>query len=297
MAAAGGREDISEGRFLSDEQRRHFQEEGYLLLPDWWSQQASDLEIRGQVQRVVQEMDLDEARTIFSTDETKHAEDAYFLGSGDKIRFFWEPGAFDSKGEFVHDRFKSINKIGHALHDLDPVFKKFSYEKRVGQVSRDLGLSVPLAVQSMYIFKQPRIGGAVTPHQDGAFLYTEPQSVVGYWWALEDCMLSNGCLWAVPRSHTRVVRRRFKRSATGEGCEFEPAEGEAFDIEGAVPLEVKAGTLVLLHHSLVHYSKANTSDKSRHAYSIHVVEGKDGYKYPEDNWLQRPGDAPFHELP
>lgn len=61
--------------------------------------------------------------------------------------------------------------------------------------------------------------------------------------------------------------------------------------------QVKAGTLVLLHHSLVHYSKGNTSDKSRHAYSIHVVEGKDGYKYPEDNWLQRPGDAPFHELP
>lgn len=40
------------------------------------------------------------------------------------------------------------------------------------QVSRDLGLSTPLAVQSMYIFKQPRIGGEVTPHQDGAFLYT-----------------------------------------------------------------------------------------------------------------------------
>ena len=28
-----------------------------------------------------------------------------------KIRFFWEPGAFDAKGEFVHDRFKSINKV------------------------------------------------------------------------------------------------------------------------------------------------------------------------------------------
>lgn len=40
------------------------------------------------------------------------------------------------------------------------------------QVSRDLGLSTPLAVQSMYIFKQPKIGGEVTPHQDGAFLYT-----------------------------------------------------------------------------------------------------------------------------
>lgn len=38
--------------------------------------------------------------------------------------------------------------------------------------------------------------------------------MVGYWWALEDCTLSNGCLWAVPGSHSRVVKRRFKRSPT-----------------------------------------------------------------------------------
>lgn len=60
--------------------------------------------------------------------------------------------------------------------------------------------------------------------------------------------------------------------------------------------QIKAGTLVLLHHSLVHYSEANTSEKSRHAYSIHVVEGKEGCRYPGDNWLQRPADAPFQRL-
>ncbi|CAM9104691.1 unnamed protein product [Ascophyllum nodosum] len=281
---------------------KHFHEEGYLLLKDWWSSQASYTrtecgEIRERVQEIVCKMDLDEARTTFSTDESKHAEDKYFLGSGDKIRFFWETGAFDAKGEFVNDRLKCINKIGHALHDLDPVLKRYSYDQRVGQVARDLGLCNPLAVQSMYIFKQPQIGGEVKPHQDGAFLYTEPQSVLGYWWALEDCTLSNGCLWAVPRSHSRVVSRRFKRSPHGEGCEFDPPEAHAFDLDGAVPLEVKAGTLVLLHHSLVHYSEANHSSSSRHAYSIHVVEGKDGYRYPSDNWLQRPEDAPFQQLP
>lgn len=65
----------------------------------------------------------------------------------------------------------------------------------------------------------------------------------------------------------------------------------------AITLKVKAGTLVLLHHSLVHYSNANSSEKSRHAYSIHVVEGEEGYRYPSDNWLQRPKDAPFQKLP
>ena len=70
--------------------------------------------------------------------------------------------------------------------------------------------------------------------------------------------------------------------------EFSPKEPVVWSLEGAVPLLIPAGSLVLLHSSLVHYSNANTSPNPRHAYSIHVVEGKDGVLYPDDNWLQRP---------
>ena len=75
----------------------------------------------------------------------------------------------------------------------------------------------------------------------------------------------------------------------------ENSNGAEFDLTGAVPLEVKAGTLVLLHHALVHYSAPNTSSKSRHAYSVHVIEGADGTTYLPDNWLQR--ESPFNPLP
>ena len=64
---------------------------------------------------------------------------------------------------------------------------------------------VRLAVQ------QPRIGGEVRPHQDSTFLRTEPPSVVGLWWALEDSTRQNGCLWALPGIHTQGVARRFIR--------------------------------------------------------------------------------------
>eukprot|EP00638_Chattonella_subsalsa_P003970 CAMPEP_0117734680 /NCGR_PEP_ID=MMETSP0947-20121206/833_1 /TAXON_ID=44440 /ORGANISM="Chattonella subsalsa, Strain CCMP2191" /LENGTH=246 /DNA_ID=CAMNT_0005549535 /DNA_START=190 /DNA_END=930 /DNA_ORIENTATION=+ len=240
---------------------------------------------------------IEESRTIFTTNEQTRFGNDYFLESGDKIRFFWEEDAFDSKGEFKQAKEDSINKIGHALHDLDEVFRQASYEKRIGAIARDLGMSKPLAVQSMYIFKQPRIGGKVGAHQDGAFLYTEPQSVLGYWWPLEDTTLTNGCLWAVPGSHlTTPVSRRFKRDGKG-GTTFEPPEQEKeFDLTGAVPLELPKGSLVLLHGALVHYSLENKSNQSRHAYSIHVVEGKEGYTYPQDNWLQRPKDNPFSVL-
>jgi len=54
---------------------------------------------------------------------------------------------------------------------------------------------------------------------------------------------------------------------------------------------------VLLHHALVHYSLENASAASRHAYSVHVVEGGEGTVYPKDNWLQRAPELPFQTLP
>lgn len=117
-----------------------------------------------------------------------------------------------------------------------------------------------------------------------------------FWWPLEDCTKENGCLWAVPGSHRTPVKRRFKRKADGSGTYFDPPEPEEFCTDGAVPLEIPAGSLVLINNSVVHFSEANTSERSRHAYSIHVVEGGAGYDYPADNWLQRLDGTPFPSL-
>ena len=78
----------------------------------------------------------------------------------------------------------------------------------------------------------------------------------------------------------------FKRNAAGTSTLFEPATEEPFDLTGAIPLEVPAGTMVVLDAANVHFSKANSSAVSRHAYTLHVVEGGKGVQYPKDNWLQ-----------
>ena len=57
-----------------------------------------------------------------------------------------------------------------------------------------------------------------------------------------------------------------------------------------VPLEAAAGTMVVLHGLLPHRSGANTSPRSRHAYSVHVVERS--ATYPAENWLQRSPSDP-----
>jgi len=149
----------------------------------------------------------------------------------------------------------------------------------------------------MFIFKQPVIGGKVGAHQDGAFLYTEPQSCIGFWWPLHDCNIQNGCLWAVPGSHKLGVHRRFRRkSPPDSGTEFVPKEEISWDLSTAVPLLTPRGSLVVLHSAVVHYSGENSSPSARHAYSIHVVDNKEGVVYPEDNWLQRPESHPFQTI-
>src|SRR5438552_19196298 len=137
--------------------------------------------LRAHAEELVRDFDPTGVVSIFSTHEQTRTSDDYFLESGDKIRFFFEENAFLPDGTLRQSKERSINKIGHALHDLDPVFNRFSRTPAIKRLVSDLGIVEPLPLQSMYIFKQPPIGGEVTFHQDATFLYTEPLQMVGMW--------------------------------------------------------------------------------------------------------------------
>ena len=272
---------------LTAAQVQRFHDEGFLVLPDFVSTEKC-LELREQAMVLAEGLvPSPEEATIFTADtEAKHAADRYFLESGDKIRCFFEKDAFDSKGVLKADAHLSLNKLGHAMHDLDPVFSEFSRTPKLAAVARQVGLSDPKLLQSMYIFKQPRIGGEVNCHTDHTFLWTEPQTVIGFWFAIDDATTENGCMWALPGGHRIPVKSRSRLNDDRTATVTDVFDPTPYPTDGLVPLEAPRGTLVLLHGTLPHLSGPNTSDKPRHAYTIHTIDGT--AEYPADNWLQRP---------
>ncbi|XP_038600462.1 phytanoyl-CoA dioxygenase domain-containing protein 1 [Tachyglossus aculeatus] len=286
---------------LSPAQVHKFQEDGFLVLEGVFCPEECD-RLRARISEMVAGMEVpNHCRTEFSTDEEEQlraeGSSEYFLTSGDKIRFFFEKDVFDKDGNFKVPQDKSINKIGHALHAHDPIFKKITHSPKVQEMVRSLGFEEPVVVQSMYIFKQPKVGGEVMPHQDATFLYTEPLGrVMGVWIALEDATPENGCLFFIPGSHKSGISRRMVRAPPGS-VPFTSFIGSepVYQDSSFIAAPIRKGGLVLIHGEVVHKSELNRSLNSRHAYTFHLMESK-GTSWSQDNWLQPTPELPFPAL-
>jgi len=253
--------------------------------------------------------------TLFTTDESqldRQAKSSYFLGSAKEIRFFEEKNR------------QALNKVGHALHIHDSVFATYTNSKKVQNLAYELGYNDPVVPQSMYIFKSALSGGAVTSHQDATFLRTFPrQTVAGFWLALDDATIDNGCLWIRNASHREPTRRFFIRQKSPNNevqmkftTNFSNTQYESFYLDdrwvsvsnrlphdhvpwegsdltaqqashyGFFPVPVKAGDLIVFAGTLDHLSLPNSSPHDRHTFQLHIIEGEANYFWCDSNWLQ-----------
>lgn len=104
---------------VTQQQIQKFHKDGFLVLEQFFSAEECD-SMRSQIQRIVAEMEVPpHCRTAFSTREEEQLQQQgssdYFLTSGDKIRFFFEKGVLDEKGNFLIPKEESVSKIGHGM--------------------------------------------------------------------------------------------------------------------------------------------------------------------------------------
>lgn len=268
-----------------------FQENGFVVLPN--AIESGDLAtLAAAAEQIVREFDVTQHQSVFSTLHEDRDRDQYFIDSAQAVHCFLEEGAVGADGQLNRPKEKAINKIGHAMHDLVPDFTDFCRLPVFGESLKALGMKRPQLWQTMYIFKQPRIGGEVRWHQDASYLIADEPGVIGCWIAIENADKSNGCLWVQPGGHRSPLREIYEvlpGSPTGVLRKLDstpwPDESEA------LALEVPAGSVILFSDHMPHYSSQNLSDRSRQAFTLHMTDA--GTHWSNRNWLQRPNLEPF----
>ena len=292
----GTRLSLATNMALTNKQVEMFHRDGYVVVKDFLSQSECDI-LLGRTHDIIADADLDQHPTItFNTRDNLQSKTDYFINSGDKIRFFFEEGAIDGEGKPKVPIEKSLNKIGHALHILEPEFKKVTCSEKIQELAKSLDVKKPAVVQSMVIFKQPNFGGAVNPHQDSSFLFTSPMRLYGVWIALEDADIENGCLWFAPGTHMAGITRRMLRTEKDGRVEmtFEGEEPKT-DPEKFVPVPVKKGGMVVIHGEVVHKSAENKSSRSRNIFTFHFYDAGTS-EWSKGNWLQPTEHVPFPHM-
>jgi len=217
---------------------RFFDRHGFVFLPGF----ADGDEVRSMKESMADLVEREwkpssRPTEVFRTDGGQidaQGRSDYFLDSASRCHFFAEKDAIRGNGELKEEyetnKLAALNKAGHGMHAAPGPFRTYTKSAKVSKLLRELGWTDPVAPQSMYIFKQARIGGEVTSHQDSTFLHTTPrQTCIGLWLALDDATMENGCLWIRPGSHREAVRRQFVRNPEhfGESLDYDGEGGDA----------------------------------------------------------------------
>ncbi len=147
----------------------------------------------------------------------------------------------------------------YSVYSLDIAYRKRIYDELNNVLSPIYNQLFDnyKSVLNSFIVKVHGEQSEFTLHQDSTGLDEFQYSPLSVWIPLQDTNLNNGCLCVVPKSHRIKVPYR--------GISF---AGPFQNIESTVrqflmPIEMKAGEILLFDNRLLHYSPKNSAKENR----------------------------------
>lgn len=189
---------------LSPEQLEAFHRDGCLVIANWWDADTVS-RLRAEAERVRDTVPLPPRTAApFTTgaEQGRGTRADHFLSTGECIGALLEESAYEGgvpKALSDAELRKQINKVGHRLHDLNPVFREVSLgDARIAAICGALGYNRAVVPQSMVIYKAPGVGGAVGAHVDGGacggvFSPLWSRRVVLLVWGGHRCFIAPDC--------------------------------------------------------------------------------------------------------
>ena len=239
-------ETVARTRTLTAEERRTYDELGYVIVPDVFP--ADELE----------EIDREIDRLLIKLEGERRAR-----GEARAEQAKRDGGPTAGLGGH-HEETGSILQLGLR----SPVCQQVAEDARVMDLIEEI-VAPGIAIYSVkLIAKPPFMDVPCHWHQDDAYYVKQSQSQtrMSVWVPLQDAHEQNGCLYVVPKSHEWGLQKHENKDF-GQ-CRYSMDEDEIREVldKQAIPVPVKAGSAVLFSALLWHGSKGNQTSTVRRAF-------------------------------
>jgi phytanoyl-CoA hydroxylase len=154
-----------------------------------------------------------------------------------------------------------VDTVSIALHLVkhSPALRAFCASPMFADLCHDLVGPDSRLYWDQAVYKQPHGAEPVLWHQDNGYTYVEPQAYLTCWVAITDATLDNGCVWVLPGVH-RSGTLAHRSTPIGFQCAEDP--------DGAVPVPVRAGSIVVFSSLTPHATGHNVTGDVRRAYIV-----------------------------
>lgn len=147
--------------------------------------------------------------------------------------------------------------INCVLHNEE--LKNFCAHEVFGKICADLVGPEARLYWEQAVYKKPEPGREFPWHQDNGYTFITPQQYLTCWVPLVDATIENGCPWVVPGLHKAGTLEHWMTDLGWRCVE---------DAPNAVPVEAKAGDIVIFSSLTPHLTGANETDEVRKSYIV-----------------------------